>query len=425
MRVAFLTLGCKVNQYESEAMRRLAESAGHVAVSLEQGADAVVINTCAVTGESARKSRQAIRRARRLCPDAKLVVCGCAAQADADAVRALGADYVGGAGERRQVVEYLNGLTQPSLAPSSPAGRHSFEELPAGGYEGHARAYLKVQDGCANFCSYCIIPYLRGAPRSLAPERAAQLAGELAGGGYREIVLTGIELSSYGVDNGSSLGELVERVAEATAANGGARIRLGSLEPSTVDEQLVERLAGTGAVCPHFHLSLQSGSAGVLKRMRRKYTPEQFVEVVQRLRERFDNPAITTDIIMGFPGETDDELRETLEFVERVQLAAAHVFPYSSREGTLAASMPGQIPRAEKEHRAHLVADAAARTRAAYLSQQVGRTLELLAETETAGHTENYCPLELEPESGVAERGSLVRVRVTAAGNGIIRGIKA
>lgn len=420
MKIAFITLGCKVNQYETEAMRRLLESEGHTAVERAEDADAVVVNTCAVTGESARKSRQAIRRARRAAPAAKLVVCGCAAQADAESARSLGADYVSGAGERLHVVEYLNGIAAATFEPAKASLRREFEELPAGGYDGHARAYLKVQDGCNNYCSYCIIPYLRGRPRSLAPERAAELAAGLAADGYREIVLTGIEISSYGTDIGSSLGELVEAVAAAAPA---VRLRLGSLEPSTITRSLAERLHAVGTLCPHFHLSLQSGSAGVLSRMRRKYTPDEFISVVDTLRDVFDDPAITTDIIMGFPQESDAEVEETLAFIERAELAAAHVFPYSIREGTRAAEMDGQIPKAEKERRAHLASAAAKVTRDRYLARQVGRTLELLSETEVSGHTENYCELRL--EEGEAPRGELVRVKVTRAEDGVLYGVLA
>ena len=418
MKIAFLTLGCKVNQYETEAMRLLLEAEGHQTVEHTSEADAVVVNTCAVTGESARKSRQTIRRARREAPHAKLAVCGCAAQADAEAARALGADYVGGAGERTDVVAWLLGLAAASREPVPAKERRTFEDLPAGAYDGHARAYLKVEDGCSNFCTYCIIPYLRGRPRSLPVERAIELAKGLAEQGYREIVLTGIEISSYGADIGSDLGELVERVGEAVP---GTRLRLGSLEPSTLTDALVERLAAVPNLCPHFHLSLQSGSAGVLSRMRRKYTPEEFLAVAARLRARFDDPAITTDIIMGFPGETEAEVAETLAFVERAGFAAAHVFPYSVREGTKAAAMPDQIPKAEKERRAHLCTEAAHRSRAAYLARQVGREAELLCETETSGHTETY--LELRLIGGSAPRGSLVRVKVTGTAEDLLEGV--
>ena len=231
-------------------------------------------------------------------------------------------------------------------------------------------------------------------------------------------MLTGIEISSYGMDIGSGLGELVEQVSAAVPS---CRLRLGSLEPSTITPELADRLAALPNLCPHFHLSLQSGSAGVLKRMRRKYTPEEYLGVTELLRQRFDDPAITTDIIMGFPGETEEEVKETLTFVAQAGFAAVHVFPYSVREGTKAAEMPDQIPKAEKERRAHLCARAAAESRAAYLARQIGRETELLCETDTSGHTAEY--LELTLESGSAARGSLVRVRVTGVDGDGLKGV--
>ncbi len=456
MKIHFITLGCKVNQYETQAMERLLADAGQEIVDSPVGADAVVVNTCAVTAESARKSRQAARRAKKLSGDAVLVVCGCASQADEAAARALGADYVGGAGERRAVVEFLLGLAGSSArgrvaaggeagcgvsindearaaacaerGAAAPCGagdveraagesvgsvgvpreRRVIEPLPAGAFDAHTRAYLKVQDGCGNFCAYCIIPYLRGPVRSLPVEDAAKEAKSLAQQGFREIVLTGIEVSSYGEDIGSDFATLVEAVAGAARP---ARIRLGSIEPSRFDEETVARLAAIDTLCPHFHLSLQNGSAGVLKRMRRKYTPDEYAAVAARLREKFDDPALTTDLIVGFPGETEEEFEESLAFLRRIGFAAVHVFPYSKREGTLAARLDGHLQNAEKQRRAALAAAVAAECRDAYLARRVGRVLNVLFEYDTRGHSENYLDVEAR-----GERGALLPVRITAVG---------
>lgn len=391
MRVSFVTLGCKVNQYETQAMEKLLLARGHQTAAPGTPADVVVINTCSVTGESARKSRQAIRKAKRLNPGAKIVVCGCFTQHEPDIARELGADYVGGAGERIRVVDFIDGRCDASEDLPDPFTRRQFEELPAGEAEGRARALLKVQDGCVNFCSYCIIPHLRGPSRSLSPESALESVRELVRRGFAEIVITGIEISSYGKDIGSSLVELVERLCEAAP---GTRFRLGSLEPSTITPEFAGRLSVLPNLCPHFHLSLQNGSRSVLQRMRRKYTPEQYAAAVSLLRSAFGDPAITTDLIVGFPGETEEEFEETMEFIRRIGFSQMHVFPYSRRPGTLAAEMPGQLPRAVREERAARAAAAAAEMRRSCLERQTGRVRSVLFETEAdgfcEGHTENY-----------------------------------
>jgi len=411
MRISFVTLGCKVNQYETQAMEKLLHARGHTTAEQGAPADAVIINTCAVTGESARKSRQAIRKAKKQNPGAIIAVCGCFSQADAEAARELGADYVGGAGERMRVVDFIDGLCSEPCDIPEPFSRRQFEELPAGEAEGRVRALLKVQDGCVNFCSYCIIPYLRGPSRSLPVESAEKSVIELAGKGFSEIVITGIEISSYGNDIGGSLTELVERLCKAAPD---IRFRLGSLEPTTVTPEFSDRLARLPNLCPHFHLSLQSGSEGVLRRMRRKYTPGRYAEAVSLLRSAFDDPAITTDLIVGFPGETDEEFLETLDFIRDIGFAAVHIFPYSKREGTRAADMPGHLPRSVKEERASQAASVAAETRKAYLDRQTGAVRSVLFETETdgfcSGHTENYLLTQVR---GSDLRGKTFKVRIT------------
>jgi len=411
MKIAYITLGCKVNQYETQAMERLLSAAGHE-TSAPKEADAIIVNTCAVTGESARKSRQTLRRMKKNNPSARLVVCGCFSQADAPAALECGADYVGGAGERNAVVDYLNEISEAMKMPPDPLSRRTFEELPAGAADGHARALLKIQDGCSNFCSYCIIPYLRGRPRSLSVESACASVKNLARDGFGEIVITGIEISSYGVDIGSDLFSLAEAVGAAAEP---ARIRLGSLEPSVMTDAAVSRLAKIPNLCPHFHLSLQSGSAGVLMRMRRKYTPAEYLAAAERLRNAFCDPAITTDLIVGFPGETEAEFLESLTFIEAAGFAAVHIFPYSRRIGTRAADMPGHIANAEKERRVRLASEAAAKTRAAYLHRQTGKSLRVLFETSdgenNTGHSENY--LEVTVSGGENPRGKTLPVKIT------------
>ena len=422
MKVAFITLGCKVNQYETQAMENLLAADGHTSSSVEE-ADAVVINTCAVTGESARKSRQAVRRAKKLNPSAKIVVCGCAAQANEQAARELGADYVGGAGERRAVVDYIESLAEGAALENGTVGdprdRREIESLPAGAFDGHSRAYLKVQDGCSNFCTYCIIPYLRGPVRSLPLAEAESEAKRLAAEGYLEIVLTGIEVSSYGEDIGSDFAELVERVSKAAKP---ARVRLGSLEPSRMDEETVKRLAAIDNLCPHFHLSLQSGSGGVLKRMRRKYTPDEYAAVVESLRRHFDDPAITTDLIEGFPGETEEEFEESLAFLRRIGFTAVHVFPYSKREGTAAARMEGHLSNDTKAKRAREASRVANECRREYLDRQVGRTLKVLFEGGgEQGHSENYIEVVAK-----GEQGKIIPVRITVVReDGSLEGVVA
>ena len=355
MRVAIYTLGCKVNQYETQAMEAELTGRGHALVPFDGAADAYVINTCTVTAVSDKKSRQMIRQARKRSPHAVVAVCGCYAQTDPEAVEALGVDLVMGTADRMGFLDALEALSpdggHPVVRVDDALRRRQYEHLPAGGLEGRTRAMLKVEDGCVNFCTYCIIPYARGPIRSLPLEEAACEAKRLAGAGYRELVLTGIEISSWGHDlkNGQGLIDLVEAVCAAAPE---CRVRLGSLEPRTVTEDFCRRAAALPNLCPHFHLSMQSGCDATLKRMNRKYDSARYYESVTLLREHFDRPGITTDLIVGFPGETEEEFDQTLDFVRRCAFSAMHIFPYSRRTGTPAATLPGQVPKAEKEARA-------------------------------------------------------------------------
>ena len=421
MRYIITTLGCKVNQYETQAMETLLRERGHEPAREGERADIVIVNSCAVTAESGRKSRQALRRLAERSPGAVRAVCGCWAQTEPGAAEALGADIVWGSGDRRGFVEAAERAVLEGVFTSSvdkPFERRVIEDLPAGAFSGHARAYLKLEDGCQNFCSYCVIPYARGRVRSLPPERAAGLAAS----GYRELVLTGIEIASYGADlpGTPGLAEAVETISRAAPE---LRLRLGSLEPTVVTEEFCARLAALGRVCGHFHLSLQSGSDGVLARMRRKYDTAEFFAVTERLRRHFPGCGLTADLIAGFPGETEAEHRETLAFLERCAFSQVHVFPYSRRPGTPAASMPGQLSAAEKARRAHEAQAVADGTRAEYLRSCVGRTLEVLFETESGGlstgHASNYVEVSV-PGTGL--RGLVKNVQISGVSGEMLVG---
>ena len=396
MKFACYTLGCKVNQYETQAMEQLLRQQGHALGSFDEICDGYIINTCTVTAVSDKKSRNVIRRVRKLNPNAVVGVCGCYAQSSPDEIRALDVDVLIGtdgreafvrhmidAAETRQKWEHVDDANAP----------RAFELLPAGGLEARTRALLKIEDGCNNFCTYCIIPYARGRVRSMPLDAAVEQAKKLAAEGYREIVINGIEISSWGSEwkDGSRLQQLLLAVCEAVP---GVRIRLGSLEPRTIDEDFCRTLAGCKNLCPQFHLSLQSGSDTVLRRMHRKYDTARYLQSVQLLRQYFPGCAVTTDLIVGFPGETEQEFSESLEFLRTCGLAAFHIFPYSRRKGTPAASMPGQILKAEKERRAAAAATVAAELETQYHESMLQTRQQVLFEQIEdglwAGHAMNY-----------------------------------
>ena len=398
MKIALYTLGCKVNQYETQAMERELLRRGHTLTAFGEPADAYIINTCTVTAVSDKKSRNAIRRARRCNPDAVVAVCGCYAQlAEVRALMAdLTIDVLGGSGQRMEFLDLVEDAfvrRKPVTAVDDAMARRAFEVLPAGGLASRTRAMLKVEDGCANFCAYCIIPYARGRVRSLPLAEAVAEAKRLAAEGYREIVLTGIEISSWGRDLPGE-GTLIDLLEAVSAAVPGIRLRLGSLEPRTVTEEFCERAALLPDLCPQFHLSLQSGCGATLRRMRRKYTPARYLESVNLLNRYFHSPAVTTDLITGFPGETEEEFEETLAFIRKCGFARMHIFPYSERPGTPAADME-QVPKAVRAERAHRAGAAAAEMRRIYLEDCAGQTLEVLFEQPAGegsfmGHAPNY-----------------------------------
>ena len=396
MKIAFYTLGCKTNQYETQAMERLLCEQGHEICSFEDDCDCYIVNTCSVTAVADKKNRAIIRRCRREHPGAILGVCGCYSQHDAPAVKALGADVVGGSGGRQQFLEDLLAAAQSRTYQEhldNALRRREFEVLPAGGLQERTRAMLKVQDGCTNFCTYCIIPYTRGPIRSAPLETAVAQAKQLEQAGYREIVVTGIEIAGWGKDlPGKPPVWLL--IAEICKAVPHLRIRLGSLEPRIVTEEFAAALSGFQNLCPQFHLSMQSGCDSVLERMKRKYTTEEYMESLERLRNAFPGCAITTDMIVGFPGETEEEFEKSLSFIRQCRFADMHIFPYSRRPGTPAAEMPGQLPNAVKEERSRRAIAVAQDMSRCYHQELLGTTQAVLVEgmegEHSVGHAMNY-----------------------------------
>lgn len=396
MKIAFYTLGCKANQFETQALEQLFRQRGHELVPFHSFADVYVVNTCTVTALSDQKSRNAARRCRKLNPNCRLIVCGCYAQVKPEEVRALcDADAVIGTADKSRIVDIAEGLAMDGVTPLWEGQRPCFDILPAGGLSGRTRALLKVQDGCQNFCTYCRIPYARGPERSLPLEAAISEAARLAAEGYREIVLTGIEISAYGRDlpGKPELMTLIEGICHNAPQ---VRIRLGSLEPRTVTRDFASRCAALPNLCPQFHLSLQSGCGKTLKAMNRKYDPERFLESCQLLREAMPGCAITTDLIVGFPGETEQDFTESLAFVQKCNLCKVHIFPFSRREGTRAYSMPGQVPNAQKALRAARAAEVCQVLEQNYLKRFIGSTRPVLFEQQEedgffTGHIPEYC----------------------------------
>ena len=396
MKISFYTLGCKTNQYETQAMENLLQKLGHTIGSFDERCDCYVINTCSVTAVADKKNRAVIRRCRRENPEATLAVCGCYSQHDAEAVKALGVDVIGGSGNRQQFLEeLLEAASQHQYRQSldNALKRREFEVLPAGGLEERTRAMLKVQDGCVNFCTYCIIPYTRGPIRSAPLELAVAQARELAQRGYREIVLTGIEIAGWGKDlpGKPELWQLIQAICEAVPEQ---RIRLGSLEPRIITREFCEQLSSFQNLCPQFHLSMQSGCDTVLARMKRKYDTSRYYESVCLLREYFPGCAITTDMIVAFPGETEEEFGESLDFIRKVGFSDMHIFPYSRRPGTPAADFPDQLGNAVKEQRSREAIAVAAEMSLAYRKGLIGSSQPVLFEDREGeyftGHAPNY-----------------------------------
>ncbi|MBP3700942.1 MAG: tRNA (N(6)-L-threonylcarbamoyladenosine(37)-C(2))-methylthiotransferase MtaB [Lachnospiraceae bacterium] len=410
-KAALHNLGCKVNSYETEAMQQLLEENGYEIVPFEEAADVYIINTCTVTNIADRKSRQMLHRARKMNPEAVVVAAGCYVQARGREVLADGAvDMIIGNNQKNQLIPMLEGWFASrevqDFVPSALLDLTrvtEYENMNIRKTAEHTRAFLKVQDGCNQFCSYCIIPYARGRIRSRRLEDVQAEVRGLAAAGYKEIVLTGIHLSSYGLDFGTEekspeapFGHGLQKLILALAEiDGIQRIRLGSLEPRIITREFVEALADCGKICPHFHLSLQSGCDSVLKRMNRHYTTQEYLNKCQLLREGFEQPAITTDVIVGFPGETEEEFAATMAFVEQVHFYEMHVFPYSRRQGTVADRMPDQVPEPVKKERSHQMLALAERMSQEYRDRFVGRQVSVLLEEPgedgyMVGYTKEY-----------------------------------
>ena len=391
IRVAFLTLGCKVNSYETEAMIRLFREQGAEICTFEDAADVYVVNTCTVTGIADRKSRQMLHRAKKKKEDALVVAVGCYAQEAGEALlEDKAVDLVIGNNQKSKVAElvaeYLEQREQENgrAVLEDLSGESAYEELYISDISEKTRAYIKIQDGCNQFCSYCIIPYVRGRIRSRAAEEVIREVEALTEKGYQEVVLTGIHLSSYGNENakGNTLDgkRLAELILALNALPKLRRIRLGSLEPRIVTGEFVEQLKQAEKFCPHFHLSLQSGCDETLKRMNRKYTTEEYAAACERLRAAFENPAITTDVIVGFPGETEEEFDTTYGFLERIRFAQMHIFRYSVRKGTRAEKMPNQVPEPIKALRSERLLELEKKLRTEYLTEMLGKEEEILTE---------------------------------------------
>ena len=405
MKFAFYTLGCKTNQYETQAMEHLLTDRGHEIGSFDQPCDGYIINTCSVTAVADKKNRAVIRRCRRENPNAVIGVCGCYSQHAPEDIRALGVDVIGGSGGRQEFLEeMLSALESHTHRESldNALRRREFEVLPAGGLEERTRAMLKVQDGCVNFCTYCIIPYTRGPVRSAPLDLALAQAKDLARRGYREIVVTGIEIASWGADlpGKPPVTELIEAICAAVPE---LRVRLGSLEPRVVTEEFCRRLSKLPNLCPQFHLSMQSGCDSVLQRMHRKYDTARYFESVCLLRRFFPGCAITTDMIVAFPGETEEEFAASLSFIRKCAFSDMHIFPYSRRPGTPADKMPGQHSNATKETRSKAAIAVAEEMSRAYRESLIGTILDVLFEEKDGpyftGHAPNYVKVYLEGDN--------------------------
>ncbi len=420
-KVGFYTLGCKVNQYESEAMITLFKDKGYEISDFESECDIYVINTCTVTGTGDRKSRQMIHRAHQKNPDSVIVVAGCYSQVSTEEVKKIdGVSLILGTNDRNRIVELVeeyirNEKKDKTVVVSDIMKIRNFEDMWISSYEGRTRAFVKIEEGCTEFCSYCIIPYARGPVRSRPLESIKAEVIALAANGYREIVLTGIHIGSYGRDCKNL--SLIDAIECVNSIDGIERIRLGSVEPRVLTKDFINRIRLMPKVCDHFHISLQSGCDNTLKRMNRKYTCEEYAKCVRLLRNAYENPAITTDIITGFPGETDEDFETSLRFMEEIRFSEAHIFPYSPRKGTKAAAMPGQIEKKVKNKRASVMIEKSKELHSQYLSSFVDKECEVLIErciedNIYEGHTANYIKVKVQSNENISKK--ICRVRINS-----------
>ncbi len=423
---AFLTLGCKVNSYETEGIKKLFEEDGFQVVEFHEKADVYVVNTCTVTNIADRKSRQMLHKARKMNENAIVMAVGCYAQAAGEQLKEDEAiDIVVGNNRKKDIIKILKAYIDDNTIDSiiDVSKPLAYEELEIADISEKTRAYIKIQDGCNQFCSYCIIPYARGRVRSRGTESILKEAKHLVDRGYKEIVLTGIHLSSYGIDiDNISISEnhhLLDLITELDALEGLERIRLGSLEPRIITEEFVKGLTALRTFCPHFHLSLQSGCDRTLERMNRKYTTGEYYEKCCLIRRNFENPAITTDVIVGFPGETEEEFQQTKEFLQKIGFSQMHIFKFSPRKGTRAALMPEQVKEEMKAERSNILLSLEEEMAKNYRKLFIGRTERLLVEEEVeidgikyqAGHNERYLKLAVKSEENLANKILFVAVK--------------
>ena len=420
-KVALHNLGCKVHAYETEAMQEILEQNGYEIVPFEEKADAYIVNTCSVTNMADKKSRQMLHRAKKMNPEAVVIAAGCYVQsAGEELLKDTSVDILIGNNEKVNLPSILENWEKEHkpLHVHDLTREHTYEELTLSHTAGHTRAFMKIQDGCNQFCTYCIIPYTRGRVRSRRLSDIVAEAGRLAENGYQEVVLTGIHLDSYGTDL-EEHENLLTVIQEIAKIDGIKRIRLGSLEPRIMTEEFVAGLAAEEKLCPHFHLSLQSGCDATLKRMNRRYSAEEFRQCCERLRRHFDDPALTTDVIVGFPGETEEEFTATVEFLKDICFYETHVFKYSRRKGTKADRMPDQIPEQIKNQRSDVLLALTEKNSGEYRKKLLGRTVKVLLEEESTiggttyltGHTREYVKVAVAPETAAA--GEIIDVKVT------------
>lgn len=425
-KVALHNLGCKVNAYETEAMQEMLEKEGYEIVPFKEGADIYIINTCTVTNIADRKSRQMLHRARKMNPNAIVVAAGCYVQAQENEHHELDSciDIVIGNNKKQDLIQILDEYESKCKTEEVIDINHTneYENLNLSRTGEHTRAYIKVQDGCNQFCSYCIIPFARGRVRSRSLEDVVQEVTTLSGNGYKEVVLTGIHLSSYGIDfeaqEAGKKTDLLTLILAVHEIPGIERIRLGSLEPRIITEEFAKTIAGLPKMCPHFHLSLQSGCDATLKRMNRRYTTDEYFEKCELLRKYFDHPALTTDVIVGFPGETEEEFEESKAFVDKVNFYETHIFKYSKREGTRAAVMENQVPEQIKAERSAQLIELGVKKQEAYEKEMVGKEAEILVEEPAqingkevqVGHTKEYIKVALESDENL--QNQIVKMRI-------------
>lgn len=419
--VAFCTLGCKVNQYETNAMSQKLIEEGYKIVEHTQKADIYIINTCTVTNMSDRKSRQMIRRAKEINPKATIIAVGCyvqVAKKEIENIKEI--DLALGNEEKVDIVKYCNEIIQKNKKEEIADVMQSrkFAEFGETSYTEKTRAVIKVQDGCDRFCSYCIIPYARGRVRSREPEHIIKEIKQIANEGIKEVVITGIHIASYGKDFKKDY-KLIDLLEEINKIDGIERIRLGSIEPLLITEEFVQRLVKLEKICEQFHLSLQSGCDETLKRMNRRYTTQQFEEIVKRLRKAYDNVNLTTDIIVGFPGETEEEFAKTYKFLEKIKFYKMHIFKYSPRKGTRAEQMPQQIEPQLKEERSKKLIELSDKNEKEYNSEYVGKRVEVLWEEQKneiyKGHTKNYVLVEMKAKPSENKENVIESVQISQA----------